>query len=200
MSLYYQNMFRSGHGSHVLVSHLPLGSFPSARNKAQIWWVPAMAIHSTLSSSPPTHENKTHKKPHRINMGAGTGVSALGHLPVSLSIIQQLLWYLSFVVELCSWAVFGTTVCSSTRTKCVFSKVKVRNRFFFFRQQNYFCKLPLSRSADCSASELSQNMEPCRFKTHSSLSDKGHMHSADTILPLWWTHKPYRHARSLLYF
>lgn len=132
MSLYYQNMFRSGHGSHVLVSHLPLGSFPSARNKAQIWWVPAMAIHSTLSSSPPTHENKTHKKPHRINMGAGTGVSALGHLPVSLSIIQQLLWYLSFVVELCSWAVFGTTVCSSTRTKCVFSKVKVRNRFFFF--------------------------------------------------------------------
>lgn len=200
MSLYYQNMFRSGHGSHVLVSHLPLGSFPSARNKAQIWWVPAMAIHSTLSSSPPTHENKTQKKPHRINMGAGTGVSALGHLPVSLSIIQQLLWYLSFVVELCSWGVFGTTVCSNTRTKCVFFKVKVRNRFFFSRQQNYFCKLPLSRSADCSASELSQTMEPCRFKTHSSLSDKGHMHSADTILPLWWTHKPYRHARSLLYF
>lgn len=63
MSLYYQNMFRSGRGGHVLVSHLPLGSFPSARNKAQIWWVPAMAIHSTLSSSPPTHENKTQKNP-----------------------------------------------------------------------------------------------------------------------------------------
>lgn len=142
MSLYYQNMFRSGHGSHVLVSHLPLGSFPSARNKAQIWWVPAMAIHSTLSSSPPTHENKTQKKPHRINMGAGTGVSALGHLPVSLSIIQQLLWYLSFVVELCSWGVFGTTVCSNTRTKCVFFKVKVRNRFFFFQAAKLFLQTP----------------------------------------------------------
>lgn len=44
---------------HLPVSHLPLGSFPSARNRAQIWWVPAMAIHSTLSSTPPMH-TRTH--------------------------------------------------------------------------------------------------------------------------------------------
>lgn len=99
------------------------------------WLSTARCLHRRL------HMKIKRKKTHRINMGAGTGVSALGHLPVSLSIIQQLLWYLSFVVELCSWGVFGTTVCSSTRTKCVFFKVKVRNRFFF-RQQNYFCKLP----------------------------------------------------------
>lgn len=42
------------------VSHPPLGSFPSARNRAQIWWVPAMAIHSTLSSAPPGHTYTGH--------------------------------------------------------------------------------------------------------------------------------------------
>lgn len=42
------------------VSHPPLGSFPSVRNRAQIWWVPAMAIHSTLSSAPPGHTYTGH--------------------------------------------------------------------------------------------------------------------------------------------
>lgn len=169
-----------------------LGTKP--RSGESLPWLPtARCLHRRL------HMKIKRKKPHRINMGAGTGVIALGHLPVSLSIIHKLLWYLSFVVELCSWGVFGNKVCLSTRTKCVFFKVKVRNRFFF-RQQNYFCKLPLSQSADCSATELSQNMEQRRFKTDRSLSDKGHMHSADTILSLWWTHKPYRCAPSLLYF
>lgn len=49
------------HGGRKPVSHLALGSFPSARNKAQIWWVPAMAIHSTLSSTPPTQTHKRNK-------------------------------------------------------------------------------------------------------------------------------------------
>lgn len=100
------------------------------------WLSTARCLHRRL------HMKIKRKKPHRINMGAGTGVSALGHLPVSLSIIQQLLWYLSFVVELCSWGVFGTTVCSNTRTKCVFFKVKVRNRFFFPGSKIIFANSP----------------------------------------------------------
>lgn len=33
--------------SENVMIYLPLGKVPSSNNKAQIWWVPAIAIHST---------------------------------------------------------------------------------------------------------------------------------------------------------
>lgn len=65
-------------------------------------------------------------------MGAGTGVSALGHLPVSLSIIQQLLWYLSFLLSYVLEVCLGLQSAQAQGQNVFFSKVKVRNRFFFF--------------------------------------------------------------------
>lgn len=62
------------------------------------WLSTARCLHRRL------HMKIKRKKPHRINMGAGTGLSALGHLPASVSFTNccdNCPSLLSYVLEVC---------------------------------------------------------------------------------------------------